>query len=170
MHHLYRHYDEHGTLLYVGESLSSIQRLASHKDAVWFHLIRTVKISTFASKVEAIKAETDAIRNENPLHNIKMRETPRYVISEQVWALEIASADRLTCTMSFKDERHAPLKTHPKMWARYQPIAGDFYVLYADGDQLFLPRDAFTASAMKDTRRFANSIGEERHQYTLRHP
>jgi hypothetical protein len=45
MEHLYRHFDKDGTLLYVGISLSAINRLGQHKDnAHWFSSIKRVEI------------------------------------------------------------------------------------------------------------------------------
>jgi hypothetical protein len=70
-------------------------------------------------------------------------EMPRYKSHKHVRALEIASADRLTCRLTFKDEGYAPIKASAEMWLRYQPVAGDFYVQYADGYKSFSPRKAF---------------------------
>jgi len=70
-HHLYRHFDATGRLLYVGISLSAIARLAEHRrEAHWFNDIRRVDIQVFDTLREAAMAERIAIRNEHPLHNI----------------------------------------------------------------------------------------------------
>lgn len=72
MQHLYRHFDKGGTLLYVGISLSAIQRLAQHKDAShWFNEISSVTIEQYETREAALAAERSAIVNENPLHNLK---------------------------------------------------------------------------------------------------
>jgi predicted GIY-YIG superfamily endonuclease len=69
--YLYRHFDAEGKLLYVGISLSAIGRLAQHKTAsAWFDDIRNVTIEKFATRSEALDAETKAIKEEKPLHNI----------------------------------------------------------------------------------------------------
>jgi hypothetical protein len=70
-------------------------------------------------------------------------EMPRYVSHKQVWALEIDSADPLTCKLTFRDKGYAPIKTDADMWSRYKPVPGDFYVQYADGYKSFSPRKAF---------------------------
>ena len=68
---LYRHFSESGNLLYVGVSLSAVQRLSQHKDhSKWFDEIHEVKIEWFPSRSEALDAETKAIQRESPLHNI----------------------------------------------------------------------------------------------------
>ena len=68
---LYRHFDKDGALLYVGVSLSAVQRLAQHRDAShWFADIASVKIEWFADRKEAIAAERTAITAENPRHNL----------------------------------------------------------------------------------------------------
>lgn len=73
MHRLYRHYDEDGILLYVGESINAISRLYQHtREAKWADDIRTVTIEVFPSRDEAIEAETSAIQSERPLYNIKL--------------------------------------------------------------------------------------------------
>jgi len=67
---LYRHFDQDGTLLYIGISLSAISRLGQHKlHAPWFRNISSVTVEKFLSRTEALKAEKDAIQKENPLYN-----------------------------------------------------------------------------------------------------
>lgn len=80
---------------------------------------------------------------EMPQTDHASREMPRYVSHKQVWALELASADRFTCRLSFVDEGYAAIKVDASLWSRYQPVAGDFYVVYADGYNSFSPRKAF---------------------------
>jgi hypothetical protein len=68
-------------------------------------------------------------------------EMPRYRSHKQVWALEIATiADNV---LTFRDNGYAPLAADREMWARYTPVPGDFYVVYADGYKSFSPRKAF---------------------------
>ena len=69
--HLYRHFDRSGTLLYVGISLSALQRLGQHADhSHWYGSIARVDIEEFSTREEALAAEREAIQNEKPLHNI----------------------------------------------------------------------------------------------------
>lgn len=70
-------------------------------------------------------------------------EMPRYKSHKTVWALEIKTADRLTCRLSFVEAGYAPVNVAAEMWARYQPVEGDFYVEYEDGYKSFSPRKAF---------------------------
>lgn len=68
---LYRHFDKDGVLLYVGISLSAIQRLEQHKtDSGWFKDIATITVQHFRSRADALWAETQAIHSENPKYNI----------------------------------------------------------------------------------------------------
>ena len=68
--HLYRHFDEDGALLYVGISLSALNRLAAHiEDSAWYWSIATVKIEVHPTREAAEEAERQAIRNERPLFN-----------------------------------------------------------------------------------------------------
>jgi hypothetical protein len=66
---LYRHYDAEGRLLYVGISLSAVQRLAQHADKDWSADIRRVEIEMHPDRGTAEAAEKAAIKAENPVHN-----------------------------------------------------------------------------------------------------
>lgn len=69
---LYRHYDENGTLLYVGVSLSAINRLAQHRSsAIWYDQIAKIEIETYPDRKSVLRAEKDAIQKEHPLFNIQ---------------------------------------------------------------------------------------------------
>lgn len=70
-------------------------------------------------------------------------EMPRYVSHKKVWALEIESADHLTCKLTFRDKGYAPITAPSEMWSRYKPVPGDYYVQYEDGYKSFSPRKAF---------------------------
>lgn len=67
---LYRHFAADGTLLYVGISLSAVQRLSGHKGAAgWVHMIHHMTVQNFASRKDAARAEIAAIKAERPLFN-----------------------------------------------------------------------------------------------------
>jgi hypothetical protein len=68
---LYRHYDSTGILLYVGISLSAINRLLQHqRSAKW--VLDAVRMETkwFDVREEAEAAEIVAIKTEKPIFNI----------------------------------------------------------------------------------------------------
>lgn len=68
---LYRHYAKDGTLLYIGVSLSAINRLSQHRYASkWFKSISTVTIEHFETREECEVAEVIAINTEKPLFNV----------------------------------------------------------------------------------------------------
>lgn len=71
------------------------------------------------------------------------REMPQYVSHKTVWALELATINPLICKLSFAEKGYAPIKVEAEMFARYVPVPGDFYVVYADGYKSFSPRKAF---------------------------
>jgi excinuclease UvrABC nuclease subunit len=86
---LYRHFGDDGTLLYVGISLSAIQRLAQHRDhAHWFEQIKRVEMQQFPTREEALAAEREAIAREQPLFNIQFSE-------RQKMACATARAERI---------------------------------------------------------------------------
>ena len=73
---LYRHFDNSNTLLYVGISLSTFARLSQHKDhSPWFKQVNRVEIQHFDTRDEAMAAERQAIKTENPKFNIAMKKT-----------------------------------------------------------------------------------------------
>ena len=67
---LYRAYDVTSKLLYVGISHSLMRRLCEHKSTgVWHGDCATIRLEHFENRSEALKAEAEAIKNENPLYN-----------------------------------------------------------------------------------------------------
>ena len=81
---LYRHFDESRTLLYVGISLSTFNRLSQHRDhSDWFKSITNVTIEHFPTREEAMAAERQSIKSENPKFNIAMRKTMAEIEKEQ---------------------------------------------------------------------------------------
>lgn len=72
-HHLYRHFDKDGVLLYVGISNDAAKRLSGHKHvSSWFDEIATVTIQAVGSRREAMRLERIAISEEKPKYNISM--------------------------------------------------------------------------------------------------
>jgi predicted GIY-YIG superfamily endonuclease len=68
--YLYRHYQPNGDLLYVGVTLSVLNRSNAHvNEARWRNLICLIVIEPFATREEALEAERVAIRNEYPKYN-----------------------------------------------------------------------------------------------------
>lgn len=68
---LYRHFDAAGALLYVGISLSTVQRLSQHKQrAGWYDQIASVTIEWHPTREAALTAEAIAIAKEGPLWNV----------------------------------------------------------------------------------------------------
>lgn len=71
MTNLYRHYDSSDKLLYVGISVSAVNRLKEHIDSSkWTSDISTVKIESFPDRNSALLAEKLAIKTEKPIWNI----------------------------------------------------------------------------------------------------
>lgn len=68
---LYRHFDAAGALLYVGISLSVVQRLQQHKRAAgWFGEIARVDVQWHPTREAALAAERAAICAEGPSWNV----------------------------------------------------------------------------------------------------
>lgn len=68
---LYRHFDAEGRLLYVGISLSAVQRLEQHKrSAGWFGEITRIDVEWWPMRELAEQAERAAIWQEKPAWNV----------------------------------------------------------------------------------------------------
>lgn len=67
---LYRHFDKDDVLLYVGISLSAVNRTAQHvHQSDWAKFIARIEIETYPSRDAALAAEREAILAEHPVFN-----------------------------------------------------------------------------------------------------
>lgn len=82
---LYRFFDCNDDLLYVGISLSPLNRWAQHKaDKPWIEDVASTTIDWHDTRAEALEAERRAIIEEHPLYNVTHntgRPTPPALIS-----------------------------------------------------------------------------------------
>lgn len=109
---LYFHFGSDGELLYIGISLSAIQRLMQHRDkSNWFSDIARVEIKKFATRQEALIAEREAIKNAKPRFNIQHAKTekppkPPKPIKRDKYYLEVGTRVRSLCrtVMGWKGE------------------------------------------------------------------
>jgi hypothetical protein len=70
LNQLYRHFDKDGDLLYVGISLSAVDRSKQHRNGSdWWPEVASITVENFASRSAAERAERKAIANERPIHN-----------------------------------------------------------------------------------------------------
>lgn len=77
---LYRVYDERDWLLYVGISDAPLLRFAQHADAAasWGRYARKVTFEPYPTREQAEMAELEAIRTEDPVWNMRGRDTMRF--------------------------------------------------------------------------------------------
>lgn len=74
--HLYRHYDGNGELLYIGISLSAVQRLSQHMSGSnWADEIASIEVEYYPDRDAALRAEKAAIEAEQPRYNITYNRT-----------------------------------------------------------------------------------------------
>jgi excinuclease UvrABC nuclease subunit len=66
---VYRYYDAHGVLLYVGKSMNIVVRSTQHRGKPWFESVATITLEWFDDYWLARDAERRAIRDEHPLYN-----------------------------------------------------------------------------------------------------
>ena len=153
MQNLYRHFDDSGTLLYVGVSLNSINRLSQHKNGShWFEDIARVEIEKCDSRQNALEAETNAILNENPLHNVRKRKPlprrqtpaaawpitqPVYTINEAADALRIGPT---ACKRLIEEGKLGCIKQPNGRYVR-TTISGWQLIDYIENMELPLPPD-----------------------------
>ncbi len=75
---LYRHFDRWDTLLYVGISSDITYRIYQHeREASWANLITRIDVEHFDTREQALAAEAVAIRQEQPVYNIRGRASGR---------------------------------------------------------------------------------------------
>jgi hypothetical protein len=77
-HCLYRHFDSAGVLLYIGVSLSAVERLSAHnRTARWADKIARVEIERFPTRKAVLDAEAAAIKAESPRYNYQHNRAPK---------------------------------------------------------------------------------------------
>ena len=68
---LYRCFDDHGKLLYIGITGNFAQRTFNHEqNSKWFRKARNLTLHHFQSREATLDAEREAIKNERPIYNI----------------------------------------------------------------------------------------------------
>lgn len=70
---VYRFFDGTGCLLYVGVTARGAARVAEHGGTDWWPDVASVTVEHFERKSQARSAESEAIKNEHPLHNVAGR-------------------------------------------------------------------------------------------------
>lgn len=71
-HVIYRCYDAGGQLLYIGLSQDIVTRLKQHRSATpWFDRVAKTVVKLAPDRRAAFRMETDAIKAEQPLYNIR---------------------------------------------------------------------------------------------------
>jgi hypothetical protein len=77
-HHLYRAFDQAGVLLYIGISVSALERLRAHRrQSGWFGDLATLTVQAFPDRASLEQAERVAIRDERPLWNVQYNKAPQ---------------------------------------------------------------------------------------------
>lgn len=126
-HVLYRFYDAHGHLLYVGITQNPPSRFRSHEETkTWWELVADIKLETFASRLELAVAERAAITAEVPFYNVT-HNAKRYERSD-IPAEDGASRTRRIMTFSLAEvARELRLYEHmkdPVRWLSSQIKSG----------------------------------------------
>lgn len=68
---LYRMFAADGRLLYVGQSINPGLRFRTHRrKQSWWRDVVTITLTHYEDAEELTRAETEAIRTENPVHNV----------------------------------------------------------------------------------------------------
>lgn len=147
---LYRHFDESGTLLYVGISLSALYRLSQHRNsgATWVDSIRTVKIEKFDSRESAVRAERNAIAKEAPLYNQARPKGSRArpVLESEIDLIKRIAEFELVYTVQ---EAAAALKMGPSLVRQYM-AGGELGYIEVDWSKRFKPRRLITGWQLID--------------------
>lgn len=68
--YLYRFFSKGGMLLYIGQTKGLGNRLAQHESSTnWFGQVASIRVEKYATRIDSLRAESNAIRSESPLHN-----------------------------------------------------------------------------------------------------
>lgn len=67
--YLYRWYDAHDQLLYIGKSNNAVRRAGEHEGKPWWASVARSTVEPYASEKLVLKAEEAAIKSEKPLFN-----------------------------------------------------------------------------------------------------
>lgn len=128
---LYRFFDASERLLYIGISLSAIQRANEHrKEKPWWPEVARMHVTHLeASRLEAEAIERQAIIDERPIHNVKHNGTAspdRAIIKEQCEMN--ASRDPLVGMFVLTPDEDAgwPLASHQGI---VEAMVGDFVLV-----------------------------------------
>tara|TARA_R100000687_G_C6397425_1_gene140179 strand:+ start:297 stop:833 length:537 start_codon:yes stop_codon:yes gene_type:complete len=71
-HYLYRHWSDAGGLLYVGVTNNPAKRIKDHnKCANWFEQVNNITLQKYETRESVLKAERQAIIDEQPEFNIQ---------------------------------------------------------------------------------------------------
>jgi hypothetical protein len=68
---------------------------------------------------------------------------PLFQSFKRVWAAAIVSIDGDDMVLKVTAGHTTVVHAEPGMFARYAPVPGDYYVIYADGYASISPRNAF---------------------------
>lgn len=83
---LYRYYDRFSRLLYVGISLSAVQRAGQHRaDKGWWSDVVRMEVERYPTRELAIAAEREAIVSEKPMHNVVHNSGATPMSAVQAW-------------------------------------------------------------------------------------
>jgi hypothetical protein len=77
MHALYRMFDEHGHLLYIGITGDLGKRLGQHSFKRWFPLVQRITLEWLPNRAAALVAERRAISAERPRYNLAVLQPPK---------------------------------------------------------------------------------------------
>lgn len=66
---------------------------------------------------------------------------PQYVSHKKVSALQIMK--REGNTLFFMDRGYSPIHVEEKLFSRYSPVCGDYYIVYPDGYTSISPQRVF---------------------------
>jgi len=108
--YVYRLWDNDKNLLYVGVSNNWANRINQHKQQKqWSGQISSVTVEEFASRYEALAAESKAIQTENPIYNLAGRTTatgdPSLVIDKSSRLDESYSVHQASVMIGVSDRR-----------------------------------------------------------------
>jgi hypothetical protein len=100
---LYRMFDRHSRLLYVGVSFAPMRRLCDHSySSRWFHLVTTITMESCCNLEDGLRAEEVAILTEHPIYNTAKNRRNTEAVSNRARMAAIFHSARLRVGRSWE--------------------------------------------------------------------
>ncbi len=144
-HILYRFFDHHAALLYVGITNDASRRFGEHSDKPWWDKVEYIRLQRFENRVELEAAELRAIESELPRYNVAGAVVAHETVRTSRSRTKALSDANRFCNEIPVGGFEFPDDKPRRLTAGYPgdpcPSCGDVFCLYRDADEKWKPAD-----------------------------